>query len=108
MPGRLPHPTTLDPSRAGAFWTADFSGKVRTRIEHAYVRLGAGRFENGGVYWAARQMILEQEGMKHLFGDGLTPCADFEAFLQDGPEDMYPTAIEAMLLCIDKWDEGHQ
>ena len=70
--------------------------------------MAAWKFVDGGIYWAARQLILEQEGAKYLYGDGLTPYADFESFLQHGPDSMYPTAIEAVLLCVDKWDTAHQ
>jgi hypothetical protein len=85
-----------------SFWTEGFSQKVRRRIRHAYDNLGYSFLDSSGeCFTDARRMILEQEGDEFLSASAVVPYRDFELFLIDAPDDMYPTALEALVIAID-------
>lgn len=93
-----------------SFWTEAFSQKVRVRVRHAYEATAElhGFSGFGDLFAWARQAILEQEGLDYLFGDGLGASNDFESFFRNGPDEMYPTAIEALARSIHRWDVERQ
>jgi len=90
---------------AGAsVWSEGFDDRVRTRIRHAYDADGyANRDSYHQCFVAARQMILQQEGVEWLTDRGLGAVADFAEYLRSAPDDMYPTAIEALIITLDKF-----
>jgi hypothetical protein len=93
-----------------SFWTEAFGEKVRVRIRHAYDAVAElhGFSGYGDIFIRARQVILEQEGLEYLYGEGLPEYTDFESFLRHGPDELYPTAIEALVSSIHRWDREQQ
>lgn len=91
-----------------SFWTEGFNERVRSRIAHAYARLvdiiTAPYGDPAAVFTTARQMILEQGGEKFLQDSNASPYRDFKLFLESSPDDMYPTALEALLLSVDQYE----
>lgn len=88
-----------------SFWTEAFNERVRNRVRHAY----DGVLENalasdGDIFGYARKIIMRQEGLRYLAGEGLYESQDFEMFLRTAPDDMYPTALEALVRSIHRWD----
>ena len=85
-----------------SFWTEGFSERVRRRIRHAYDNLGYSALDSSGVcFTEARRMILEQEGDEFLCASGVHAYRDFELFLINAPDEMYPTALEALVIALD-------
>jgi hypothetical protein len=75
-----------------SFWTKKFDDRLRTKIHYAMLEASqsVGRF-----YVAARQLILEADGLRALFNPTLTAFADFLQYLEHCADDEIPTTIEA-------------
>lgn len=94
-------------SAGESLWNESFSDRVRTRILHAF-RLyfdGAVTAYPGLVLGAARQVILGQEGLFSLAGDGGDAASDFLQYFGTCPDDMFPTVIESLIPELDRADE---
>jgi hypothetical protein len=91
-----------------SFWTPTFGPNVRARIFHALRRrvaeMGLSSIEN--ICVAARTLILEQEGSFSLIqqSPALPAPEDFSMFLMQGPADMFPTALEALIAVLPNFD----
>jgi hypothetical protein len=91
-----------------SFWTEAFNERVRTRIGHRWDRVvDSTGVDPGTVFGWARAMMLEQEGESYLVGEGLSPYSDFDMAFRSGPDELYPTVVEALLLASKNWDEAH-
>jgi len=76
-----------------SFWTDKFSERARTRILHVF----RGLSEYFQIYATkARSLILEDEGIHHLYNSGFQPTADFFAYLSSCDDGMMPTVLEAL------------
>lgn len=81
-----------------SFWTETFNERVRTRLRHAITRTASeSHFSEGSLFAEARRLIVEQEGMTTLMGRG-EAYDDFDAFFEGCGNDMFPTALEAVIL----------
>lgn len=92
-------------------WTEAFDERVRSRVRHVWSRIanGAGWDEVGRCFETARRLILEQEGIASLTAAETWASADFDQFFSTCPDDMWPTALEALTLAIEARDqEGAQ
>jgi hypothetical protein len=97
-----------------SFWTSGFEQKVRTRAFHLFrkrcVDMGLDSIEP--VAEAARELILEQEGLFALSPRSTaltsTPTQDFMNYMLSGPDDMFPTVIEALVVTLPRFGYGGQ
>ena len=91
--------------RGESFWTDTVSDKVRVRVRRVYDGLdGHGLRDGGAIFGDARRMILDQDGTDYLVDAGLEPFDDFAALLRLGPDSMFPTAFEALVEAVRRWD----
>jgi hypothetical protein len=91
-------------SRGVSFWTESFSDSVRVRVRRAYDALEY--VDAGTVFANARRMILDQGGADYLVNPELSPQNDFAALFRTGPDEMFPTALEALVVSLAEWDRG--
>ena len=88
-------------SAGESLWTEEFSERTRTRILHILTRtVGAFTITNmREVAGSARSLILEQEGLDNLAGNG-NPEPDFLTYVRFCPHDMFPTVVEASIMAL--------
>lgn len=88
-----------------SFWTEVFSDSVRVRVRRVYDRLGGGELgDDGEIFADARRVILDQGGADYLVDSDLHPNHDFASFFRAGPDEMFPTAFEALVGAITRWE----
>jgi hypothetical protein len=84
-----------------SLWTERFDKRVRVRVRRALDRAWNNQFISlDTIFWLAREKILDEEGLTFLYTDGYAPSADFEMFFLQSADDMFPTAIEALMAML--------
>jgi len=87
-----------------SFWTETFADKVRVRVRRVFDRLGGGGLgDRGAVFAGARRLILDQAGFDFLVDSNLNRTNDFAAYVRTGPDEDFPTAVEALIRSLDDW-----
>jgi len=79
------------------FWTEELEAPLRIRLVHVVELLDPSRVFRE----EARSQILGEMGMFFLVHQGYSPADDFIEYLKSGPDDMMPTAIEAIASAFD-------
>lgn len=77
-----------------SFWTDKFDSNVRVKLSQA-MSASVGEFNYPLYLKAARQLVLEDEGITSLSRKGLQASADFVNYLLSCADDMVPTLLEA-------------
>jgi hypothetical protein len=80
-----------------SYWTKKFDDRLRVKIHYAMWEAseGLGRF-----YFAARQLILEADGLRALSNPAFTALVDFQQYVERCADDEIPTTIEAFYTAL--------
>ena len=78
-----------------SFWISTFDDRVRRRTLQWFERGITSTQSRRDHFETARRLILHEEGLQDL-GFSVYPSSDMEQFLLGGPQEMVPTAIEAL------------
>jgi hypothetical protein len=80
------------------FWTDTFDERARVRLWHAFTDCSSHYLSDTST--AARSLICRDEGLLYLVASHHPHVEDFGRYLMEGPNEMVPSCIEAMLQAL--------